>query len=78
MSRCVKKDISTYSSGSWSLTSTTSRIYDGWNLIAEKTSDPSSVTSYYVWGLDLSGSLQGAGGIGGLLARVKNGAAQLE
>ena len=31
----------------------------------------SSLANYYVWGLDLSGSLQGAGGIGGLLSVVK-------
>ena len=45
-------------------------VYDGWNLIAE--TDGSS-TNHYVWGLDLSGSMQGAGGIGGLLATVQDG-----
>ena len=47
-------------------------VYDGWNLLAE-ISQPaagSHTTNYYVWGSDLSGSLQGAGGIGGLLAQV--------
>ncbi len=29
---------------------------------------PNTLTNYYTWGLDLSGSLQGAGGVGGLLA----------
>lgn len=43
---------------------------DGRNLIAE-TSSCSLNTVYYVWGLDLSGALQGAGGIGGLLFRTK-------
>ena len=33
--------------------------------MAEATDDE---TTYYIWGLDLSGSLQGAGGISGLLA----------
>jgi YD repeat-containing protein len=43
-------------------------IYDGWNLISEsKVQGLESNVSYYVWGLDLSGTLQGAGGIGGLL-----------
>ena len=46
-------------------------VYDGWNLISETTS--TGVTNAYVWGLDLSGSLQGAGGIGGLMAVVRNG-----
>ena len=80
MSRRAQKKVSTYSSGSWSLTSTTTYIYDGWNLIREvsnPTSDLGPQTSvFYVWGLDLSGSLQGAGGIGGLLARVKDGVVQ--
>jgi RHS repeat-associated protein len=43
-------------------------LYDGWNLIAETISNQqSTITNSYVWGLDLSGSLQDAGGIGGLL-----------
>jgi RHS repeat-associated protein len=41
-------------------------VYDGWNLLAELTSDLRPLTSF-VWGLDLSGSQQGAGGVGGLL-----------
>ncbi len=44
-------------------------VYDGWNLIQELTySQTHTLTNYYTWGLDLSGSLQGAGGIGGLLS----------
>jgi len=41
-------------------------VYDGWNLLAELTSDLRPLTSF-VWGIDLSGSSQGAGGVGGLL-----------
>jgi RHS repeat-associated protein len=41
-------------------------LYDGWNLIAEVTLSDSLIRGY-VWGADLSGSLQGAGGVGGLL-----------
>jgi RHS repeat-associated protein len=40
--------------------------YDDWNLIAEVGTSGSLVRSY-LWGSDLSGSLQGAGGVGGLL-----------
>jgi RHS repeat-associated protein len=40
--------------------------YDGWNLIATLNSQLSTLNSF-AWGLDLSGSLQGAGGVGGLL-----------
>ncbi len=54
--------------GDWTLDSTTRYIYDGWRVIQER--DGSNVpTVSYTRGTDLSGSLEGAGGIGGLLAR---------
>jgi RHS repeat-associated protein len=44
-------------------------LYDDWNLIQELITDNGSLTTNsFTWGLDLSGSLQGAGGVGGLLA----------
>ena len=44
-------------------------IWDGWNLISEKLLTANvSLSTFYTWGLDLSGTLQGAGGVGGLLA----------
>lgn len=49
---------------------TNSFVYDGWNLVQETSG--TNVTRY-VWGLDLSGSMQGAGGIGGLLCVIENG-----
>jgi hypothetical protein len=46
-------------------------LYDDWNLIAEFEMNPqsqvSNLKSSYAWGYDLSGSEQGAGGVGGLL-----------
>ncbi len=52
-------------------TATNAFLYDGWNLISEfQVSGLASQVSSYVWGLDLSGTLQGAGGVGGLLERV--------
>lgn len=48
------------------LSSETSFLYDGWNLAVEITPSGSPLRSY-AWGLDVSGSLQGAGGVGGLL-----------
>jgi len=41
-------------------------VYDGWNLIAELDQEGHPVGTY-VWGQDLSGSFQGAGGVGGLV-----------
>ena len=46
--------------------STNKFLYDGWNLVAELKPDNTRLRTY-VWGSDLSGSLQGAGGVGGLL-----------
>ena len=44
-------------------------IYDGWNMIADYSIVNSSFTilNSYTWGMDMSGSMQGAGGVGGLL-----------
>jgi len=43
-------------------------LYDGWNLVSQLNASNNAVVRSYVWGSDLSGSLQGAGGVGGLLA----------
>lgn len=50
-------------------------VYDGWNLIQETIAPTggSVTTNRYHWGLDLSGTLQGAGGVGGILAAEING-----
>jgi RHS repeat-associated protein len=54
-------------------------VYDGWNCVGEHTVPASSTTATLsrtlAWGLDLSDSLQGAGGVGGLLNVVDIGAA---
>lgn len=46
-------------------------VYDGWNCVAEYKGTLGGTTPtahvYNTWGLDLSGSMQGAGGVGGLL-----------
>jgi RHS repeat-associated protein len=51
-------------------TTTKLTIYDGWNPIAEYWRaglQPASLAKSFTWGIDLSGTLQGAGGVGGLL-----------
>jgi RHS repeat-associated protein len=50
-------------------------LYDGWNLIAEL-DDSGTITRQFVWGLDVSGSAQGAGGVGGLLEIDAGGTSQ--
>ena len=44
-------------------------FYDGWNLVEERIAYTNGISStiHYYWGKDLSGALQGAGGVGGLL-----------
>jgi RHS repeat-associated protein len=41
-------------------------LYDGWNLVSVLNSAFALQTSFY-WGSDVSGTVQGAGGVGGLL-----------
>jgi RHS repeat-associated protein len=41
--------------------------YDGWNRIVQYDGG-ATLQDTFTWGLDLSGSMQGAGGVGGLLA----------
>ncbi len=48
-------------------TQTNTFRYDDWNLVREEIEAATSLSRSYVWGLDLSGTLQGAGGVGGLL-----------
>ena len=42
-------------------------LYDNWNLIAELDGN-NAVLKTYTWGTDLSGTMQGAGGVGGLVS----------
>ncbi len=64
--RLRKRPEYTWNGFSWSLSTTTYYVYDGMRVIQERTTSP---TVSYTRGVDLSGTLQGAGGIGGLLAR---------
>ena len=77
MGRRISKKVSTRPDVSSPFTLQTSQLflYDGWNLIQELTqsdvSNPNSsfeIERSYTWGLDLSQTLQGAGGVGGLLS----------
>ena len=50
-------------------TATHTYFYDDWNLVEERIARANGTvsTNRYYWGKDLSGSIQGAGGVGGLL-----------
>jgi RHS repeat-associated protein len=80
MSRRVRKQVFTHDGTACGTTPTsdTRFVYDGWIVLMELdglntggTGIPQAVHKY-TWGLDLSGSLHGAGGIGGLLAMQDN------
>ncbi len=58
-----------WTAGGWDDIETIQFIYEGWNVIEEYrlTASNTTLVRNYTWGTDLSGSLQGAGGVGGLL-----------
>src|SRR5438093_3344646 len=65
-SRRTSKAVSTWNGSAYVGQSTNKFGYDDWNLFAEVNHTNKAVRSY-LWGSDLSGSPQGAGGVGGLL-----------
>ena len=72
LGRRVPKLVSTNNGSSYVGEYTNRFVYDGWNLIGELTRNGTLLRGYY-WGSDLSGSMQGAGGVGGLLEVAYNG-----
>ena len=64
-----------YVNGWWNSHATHTFIFDGGNIVLERIAkaDGNHITKEYVWGIDKSGSEQGAGGVGGLLAVSVNG-----
>ena len=60
-----------WSGSSWTLTNEVRFIYDG-NLVVQERDFNNLPQVTYTRGNDLSGTLQGAGGIGGLLGRTAN------
>ena len=72
--RRIRKQV--WPNASWNGTPTNDVkfVYDGWNLLAELNATNNTVIRSFMWGSDLSGTIQGAGGVGGLLEVVYNGA----
>ena len=74
MGRRIKKDVYIWNNGAWVMDTASTFTWDGW-LMIDETATPNGGqpdTMNYVWGLDLSQTLQGAGGTGGLLANFYN------
>ena len=71
MGRRIRKSVwHGTSSGGWQLRHKFEFIHElnGWNIFAERSGgSANSFLRTYAWGTDLSGTLSGAGGVGGLL-----------
>ena len=65
--RRIRKQVFLWSGIAWVLQKDIRFLYDGWNLVAELDATNTMLRNF-VWGLDLSRTTQGAGGVGGLLA----------
>ena len=65
--RRTQKIVSTNNGTAWVPVSTNKFVYDGWNVITILDGQ-SSILNSFTWGTDLSGSVQGAGGVGGLIS----------
>ena len=71
--RRILKRVSTWDSGTstWVLHKAVRFTYDRWNVIEEEEITASATrTVRYTWGTDVSGTMQGAGGVGGLLREL--------
>ncbi|MBI4557403.1 MAG: RHS repeat-associated core domain-containing protein [Candidatus Hydrogenedentes bacterium] len=66
LGRRIKKTVKTWTGSDYGNAVTIRYLYDGWRLVAELNGN--TVLRSYLWGNDLSGSLDGAGGVGGLVA----------
>ncbi|MBR4617680.1 MAG: RHS repeat-associated core domain-containing protein, partial [Kiritimatiellae bacterium] len=76
--RRTQKTVQHYVDGNWQTTEYRVFVYDGWNLIYENVCEINGATTntteiQYFWGIDLSETFQGAGGVGGLLSTSING-----
>jgi RHS repeat-associated protein len=72
MGRRVQKVVENYS-GEWATANDVRFVWDGWNVVMvishDENREPQDVVDRkYTWGLDMSGTLQGAAGVAGLLA----------
>ncbi|MBI5424118.1 MAG: RHS repeat-associated core domain-containing protein [Opitutae bacterium] len=75
-SRRVSKKVYAWTGDAWQLAESLRFVYNGWTLIAEVNAANSAVRTH-IWGLDLSGTPQGAGGVGGLLGSTIGGESHL-
>ena len=65
--RRISKTVSNFLDGTWQLESQQRFLYEGWLLVAILDAT-NSLDRSFTWGLDLSETAQGAGGVGGLVS----------
>ena len=74
LGRRIEKIVSTNNGSSYIAPYTNKFVYDGWNVVAILDGG-NNLLYTFVWGKDLSGNMQGAGGVGGLISMtVRSGA----
>lgn len=66
--RRYSKVVSNWTGSAWTRVLHERFVYDGWNLLGAINGTNAAIIRSFLWGLDLSGSMQGAGGVGGLIA----------
>jgi RHS repeat-associated protein len=66
LGRRVQKVVSVWNGTGFTPQSTSLFVYDGWNLLAVVNSQ-AAIQRSFMWGNDLSGTMDQAGGVGGLL-----------
>jgi RHS repeat-associated protein len=67
LGRRFSKIVSNWTGSAWTRALHEKFVYDGWNLLGVLDGTNNAIVRSFLWGLDLSGSLQGAGGVGGLI-----------
>jgi RHS repeat-associated protein len=77
MRRRIRREFTSQSSA-WVQTNEVHYVYDGNLVIEERNTNSVPIIISYTRGRDLSGSVQGAGGIGGLLARTDHSILAIE
>jgi RHS repeat-associated protein len=72
--RRTRKQVYLWGATDWNTTPSLDQrfVYDGWNLLVELNATNNAPIRSYLWGLDLSCTLDGAGGVSGLIA-VRDG-----
>ena len=72
--RRIRKRMSNWNGTAYVPASDVRFALDGWNVVAELDGlGGNALLRSYLWGLDLSGTMDGAGGVGGLIAMKPNG-----